>query len=87
MSDPLNRQKARWVSKTNRRVVMDNGEVITARKHWEKPVDAVVIWRSEAEVGRASGVITWWVGGADATVARLREMYEDWNDSGRPDTH
>ncbi len=86
MTDRPNRQQARWLGKTNRRVVMLNGEVITARRHWSEPADGLAIWKSEAEVGKASGCITWWEDSPNTTEARMREMYDDWDWSGRPNS-
>ncbi len=83
MTEPLNRAAARWFGKTNRRLVMDNGEVITARQHQAGTQDGIAIWKDVQSVGRSAGLIAWWEGGERTTLDQLHYLYTSWDEAGR----
>jgi len=82
----LNRAEARWLGKTSRKAVMSDyeGEVITARRHREKPMDGVVIWKDKQSVGTQAGVLYCWEDAPDLTVEALRRKFIEWDDAKRP---
>jgi hypothetical protein len=83
--EPLNRQKARWAGKTNRRVELETGEVITAKEQPDFSLDIVIVWNSLEVVGKQSGMIQWWTYPKGVTIRALKEIFDGWDFAGRPD--
>jgi hypothetical protein len=80
----LNRQQVRWFGRSSRKIVMESGEVITARLHPNGGADGVVIWKSTADVGKTNGYLHWWEDAPNLTLTELRKKFEDWCMAGRP---